>query len=78
MLLGRTWGYFFLEEGVCEDAGSAGAVIINYESEKNSSLTRRIRDYVRCIEEQRCYLGRFHYLLKGRLRFSGYFSLVKK
>lgn len=77
ILLGRTWGHFLLEEGVCEDIESVGAVIIHYDSDKNSFLTRRIRDYVRCLDKETSYLGRFYYLLWGRLRFSGYFSLSR-
>jgi hypothetical protein len=77
ILFGREWGRFILEEGICEDMGSLGAVIINYDSDRNSFLTKRIRDYVRRLEEEKSYLGRFYYLFWGKLRFSGYFSLVK-
>ncbi len=77
VLFGRRWGHFFLEEGVCEDMGSPDAVIINYNCDRNSVLTKRIRDYVRCVEEGQSYLGRFYCLLRGKLRFSGYFSLSR-
>lgn len=77
VLFGREWGHFFLEEGICEHVESVGTVIINYNSDKNTFLTRKIRDHVRCIEEEKSYLGRFYYLFRGTLRFSGYFSLSR-
>jgi len=71
------WGSFFLEQGVCEGKNSVKAVIINYNIDGNLFITRGIRDYVRCIERGILYIGRFKYVLMGKLYFLGYFSLSK-
>lgn len=77
VLSGRTWGYFILEEGVCTDMGSTAAAVINYDRTENTFITRRIRDFVRCVEHGRLYIGRFCYIFSGRPRFLGYFSLSR-
>ncbi len=71
------WGRFFLEEGTCEDMGSLKAIKINYNSNENSFLTNRIRDFVRCVEENKLYLGRLYFKIGKKLLFLGYFSLKK-
>lgn len=71
------WGHFFLEEGVCKELDSLGVMVINYDVAENSFATNRIRDYVRCVEENELYIGRFNYLFRGKLRFLGYFSLSR-
>ena len=76
VLLNRTWGHFFLEEGICNELDSLRAVVINYDRRENTFFIRRIRDHVRRIEQD-IYLGRFNYLLYGRLYFGGYFLLEK-
>ena len=76
VLLSRTWGHFFLEEGICKELGSLKTAVINYNSRENTFLTGRIRDHVRRIEKD-TYLGRFNYLFYGRLYFLGYFLLEK-
>ncbi len=76
VLLSRTWGHFFLEEGICKKPDSLKAAVINYNRRENIFLTRRIRDHVRRIEKD-IYLGRFNYLFYGRLYFLGYFLLEK-
>ncbi|UCB56842.1 MAG: hypothetical protein JSV30_06525 [Candidatus Omnitrophota bacterium] len=73
----KKWGAFFLEKGICNELGSIEAMVINYDREENSFLTNKIRDYIRCIEPGRLYIGRFNYLFMGKLRFLGYFSLSK-
>ncbi|MFH0790068.1 MAG: hypothetical protein V2A64_00375 [Candidatus Omnitrophota bacterium] len=73
----KVWGHFFVEQGVCEAADSLPAVVINYNRTENSFISNRIRDYVRCIEKDKLYLGRFNYILRGKLYFLGYFSLSR-
>ena len=70
------WGRFFLEAGV-SDVDGRGVVVINYNREGNSFASRRIRDHVRCIEEQVLYIGRFNYIFISRPRFLGYFLLSR-
>lgn len=72
------WGHFYLELGVCEDLDSLPVTEINYNRDRNVFITRRIRDYVRCVEQEILYLGRFHYMISGKPRFAGYFSLARK
>lgn len=69
------WGYFFVET---QKIGDSLQTVINYRHPKNSFLTNKIRDYIRCVEEDKIYIGRFNYLLNGKIRFLGYFSLRKK
>jgi hypothetical protein len=76
ILFDKKWGYFFLEEGICEQPEPLKVMVINYDRSENSVLIRRIRDHVRRIEEG-IYLGRFNYLFNGRLHFFGYFLLEK-
>jgi hypothetical protein len=75
---GFVWGSFYLEEGFCENYDRVKAVIISYRVPKNSFITNKMIDYVRCIEKDRLYLGRFNYLFMGKIKFLGYFSLKKK
>ncbi|MEE9524301.1 MAG: hypothetical protein V3V59_06060 [Thermodesulfovibrionales bacterium] len=78
VLFRRTrWGAFYLEKGMSSEPDPVPVVVINYDRAKNSFLTRRIRDHVRCLEKEMLYLGRFNYVLMGAPRFSGYFSLSK-
>lgn len=74
----KIWGRFFVEEGICEAVDSLRVVVINYDRAENSFISNRIRDQVRCVEEKTLYLGRFNYIFMGKLRFLGYFSLLKK
>jgi len=76
ILANKIWGHFFLEEGICEKIDSLKVVVINYKREKNFFISRGIRDYVRRIEDD-LFLGRFNYLLMGKPRFLGYFTLSK-
>jgi len=75
---GFVWGSFYLEEGFCESYDRIKVVTISYKVPKNSLITNKMIDYVRCIEKDRLYLGRFNYLLMGKIKFLGYFSLKRK
>jgi hypothetical protein len=77
ILLNKRWGHFFLEEDVCSELDSIKTVLINYDLKENTFPVRSIRDYVRCIEKEKIYIGRFNYLIGTRLYFIGYFSLEK-
>ncbi|MBN1897323.1 MAG: hypothetical protein JW827_00980, partial [Spirochaetes bacterium] len=72
------WGYFFLERGKCKKFKDLDVLVINYDQKKNRFFLKQIRDQIRCIKKGRLYLGRFHYLLSGKLIFLGYFSMIKK
>ena len=77
ILLHKTiWGHFFLEHGTYEDE-SAAVLVINYARKENHFFSYRMIDYVRCVEDDTLYLGRFNYILFGKPRFLGYFSLSK-
>lgn len=71
------WGNFFLEEGALEKPEKLEAVIINYATRKNTCMIRRIRDFVRAVDGDRLYLGRFTMVILGKPVFLGYFSLTK-
>lgn len=73
----KIWGHFFVEQGVCGEVDSLPAVVIDYQRRENSFISNRIRDYLRCIEKNKLYLGRFNYNLMGKFYFMGYFSLTK-
>ncbi len=77
LLNNTTWGSFFLEQSICRELGSLNVVLINYNRDGNSFITRGIRDYLRCVEKDTLYLGRFNYIVLGKPRFRGYFSLTK-
>lgn len=74
----KVWGYFFLEDGICKETDSLKTTMINYDRGENSFISNRIRDYVRCIEKNNLYIGRFYYLFMGKFHFLGYFSLSKE
>ncbi|MFC1520914.1 hypothetical protein ACFL6Y_00755 [Elusimicrobiota bacterium] len=78
VVFGIKWGYFSIEEGVCEELGSAKTAVIDYSSRGNTFLTNKIIDYVRCVEDGNLYLGRFNYRVCGKPRFAGYFSLERR
>lgn len=75
-IINKPWGRFFLEDGV-SDVDDRGVVVINYNREGNSFPSRKIRDHVRCIEEQVLYIGRFNYIFVSKPRFLGYFLLSR-
>jgi hypothetical protein len=72
----KIWGHFFLEHGTCDDIDSADVLVINYARRENSCSYKMI-DYVRCVEDDTLYLGRFNYILFGKPRFLGYFTLSR-
>ena len=71
------WGRFFLEKGTLEKFGSLPVLVVNYNMPENTFLTRPIRDELRRVE-MGVYLGRFNLFLGGKMRFLGYFLLVRK
>lgn len=71
------WGSFFLKETRMQGPERLQVVVINYGRPENTILTRRIRDLVRAVDGDKLYLGRFNILVRGKLRFLGYFSLTK-
>ena len=73
----RRWGHFRLEMGVLEEDG-LGFLMLDYGVDRNTFLTRGIRDQVRCIEPGSLYLGRTNLLLRSKLRFVGYFTLSRE
>lgn len=72
----KIWGHFYLERGTCGDLDSADVLVINYARRENSFSYRMI-DYVRCVEDKTLYLGRFNYIIFGKPRFLGYFTLSR-
>lgn len=72
------WGCFFIEQGKICELDSRGIIIINYDRKENSFISGKVRDYIRCLEKNRLHLGRFNYILAGKPRFLGYFSLKRK
>ncbi|NOY35426.1 MAG: hypothetical protein GXP44_00650 [bacterium] len=72
----KKWGCFFLEQTAGLKEGDAKTTI-NYDTPQNSLITKRIRDCIKKIGDN-LYLGRFNYILFGKPRFLGYFSLTKK
>lgn len=76
VLLNVTWGRFFIEEDICKDLGAVKVAVINYNKPKNLFHVRQIRDHIRYVEKG-VYIGRFNYLLSGKMMFLGYFSLEK-
>jgi hypothetical protein len=69
----KIWGHFFLEHGTWR---GLDVLVINYARKENSFSFRMI-DYVRCVKKGTLYLGRFNYMLFGKPRFLGYFTLSK-
>lgn len=77
VLFGKKWGYFLIEEDICRAVGSVNVAVINYNRSENTLLVRGIRDQLRCVDKGNLYIGRFNYLLAGKLSFLGYFSLER-
>jgi len=77
VLLNISWGRFFIEEDVCKYLDSIKVAVINYNTPENMFHVRPIRDHIRSIDKGMFYIGRFNYLVSGRLMFLGYFSLEK-
>jgi hypothetical protein len=49
--------------------------VFDYNDERNTVL-RRMRDHVRRIDDG-AYLGKYNFFIGGRLRFVGFFSMIK-
>ena len=77
VLFNITWGHFFIEEDICRDVDSVNVAVINYNRPENTLPVRGIRDQLRCMEKGVLYIGRFNYLIAGKLSFLGYFSLER-
>jgi hypothetical protein len=77
VLLSRKWGYFSVHEEVCGGGDLLKTAVISYDRGDNIFPVRRIRDHVRLIQKDALYIGRFNYLISGKLHFLGYFSLEK-
>jgi len=77
VLFNRRWGHFSVKEEVCGEPDSLREAVISYDRGENTFPVRRIRDHVRRIEKDALYIGRFNYLIFGKLHFFGYFSLEK-
>jgi len=76
-LPGFTWGRFALTGKTFKKWGSVKTVMFNYDPGKNFFLLKNIRDYIRCIEEKKLYIGKFYYQFFGYPLLIGYFSLEK-
>ncbi|MEN8262984.1 MAG: hypothetical protein ABFR82_05935 [Nitrospirota bacterium] len=77
ILFGKKWGYFLIDESICRMVDSVNVAVINYNRPENMLPIRGIRDQLRCVDKGNLYIGRFNYLLAGKLYFLGYFSLEK-
>ena len=77
VLSGRKWGHFLLTENKVKELSTLKAVKLSYDLEDNFFLLRNIRDYIRCIEENSLFIGKFYYLVCGYQVLIGYFSLEK-
>jgi len=76
VLFHKIWGRFSIEEGQTPAPDSFHSAVINYDIPENSFFIRRIRDYIRCVEEDN-YLGQAYYLLSDKTIFLGYFTMEK-
>jgi hypothetical protein len=77
VLSGRKWGFFLLAEDSFKESGARKAVRLSYDLEDNLFLIKHIRDYIRCIEKNSLYIGKFYYIVFGRPFLIGFFSLEK-
>jgi len=78
LLFHKTWGHFSVEEGAATAPDSLNVAVINYNRPENPFPIRRIRDHIRCVKREILYIGRANYLLYGKPRFLGYFTLEKR
>ena len=77
LLFHKTWGHFSVEEGSVAAPDSLNVAVINYNRPENTMMIRRIRDHIRCVKRDTLYIGRANYLVCGKPRFLGYFTLEK-
>ena len=75
VLMNRVWGYFAIEEGSCADINRGRAAVITYDRPENPFILKGLRDFLRCLDKDHLYLGRFYYEIGTRKVFLGYFSL---
>ena len=64
------WGAFRLEK-------REGYLLINYAVPENGWLTKRIRDHIRTTDDPDVFIGKFHWVWRGREIFLGYFTLTR-
>ncbi len=77
VISGRKWGRFSVSEGTFKESDFLKSVRLNYDLDNNFFLLKYIRDYIRCLEENTLYIGKFYYLVHGYPVLIGYFSLKK-
>ncbi len=77
VVMGKTWGRFSVTENTEKESVFHKALKLSYDNQDNSFLIRNIRDYIRCIEDNTLYIGKFFYRIFKRSVFIGYFSLKK-
>ena len=63
------WGYFKVY--------TSSKTVIDYDLKVNW-FSRRIKDNVVTITPQKLYLGKFYYMIFGKPRFIGYFTMEKQ
>lgn len=77
ILFSKRWGRFTVEESGTAPPNLLNVAVINYERGENSSLIRRIRDYIRYVQNDDLYIGKAYYRVFGKTIFLGYFTLEK-
>ena len=65
------FGYFSLADSTADQR----CVVFDYDDRRNTIL-RRMRDHVRGVGDG-AYLGSYNLVIGGRLRFVGFFAMVK-
>jgi hypothetical protein len=71
------WGQFLLTEKTLKESGDIKTLMLSYDLMDNFYLIKNIRDYIRCIDKNTLYIGKFYYQIFGYPVFIGYFSLEK-
>lgn len=77
VLFGKTWGKFSVSLSDDKETGFQKTLMLNYDLEHNFLLIRNIRDYLRCIEDNTLFIGKFYFRFFRWDFFIGYFSLEK-
>jgi hypothetical protein len=77
VLSGKKWGKFSVSECDLMNTQSVKTLMFNYNMNNNFFLLRGIRDYVRCVERDTLYIGKFSYVIFNIHVLIGYFSLEK-
>ncbi|MBI2591608.1 MAG: hypothetical protein HYW34_02940 [Candidatus Brennerbacteria bacterium] len=69
------WGYFEVQRHYL--SVSPFFTVIDYDLKANW-LSRRIKDTIVTIMPKQLYLGKFHYMIFGKPRFLGYFTMERQ